>query len=302
MQKTLPQMLRPAVRPRPNPALRPRHLSGHPKDFGRKSSTGHGRSICNPISCQIPQIFAANASPLRCIPRHQCKKPCRKCFALRCAPDIIRGIPKILAANHGQGTGEALAPPFSAKSPRFSPQTLRPYDAPPGINAKNLAANASPCGAPPASPCVAPPALFGASQRFWPQIMDRARAKPLHPHFPAVLTKSSLFEILEESLKFMEVLMRLIKQSNVLKDAQAYPKDIYTAVEVWCRIVKQAHWTSLDDIRKTYKRSVDQVSHYLVFNIKDYRLIVTFNFKAQIIWYKHLLTHKEYEKGDWKNE
>lgn len=96
--------------------------------------------------------------------------------------------------------------------------------------------------------------------------------------------------------------MRLIKQSNVLKDAQAYPKDIYTAVEVWCRIVKQAHWTSLDDIRKTYKRSVDQVSHYLVFNIKDYRLIVTFNFKAQIIWYKHLLTHKEYEKGDWKNE
>ena len=94
--------------------------------------------------------------------------------------------------------------------------------------------------------------------------------------------------------------MRLIKKSNVLQDAQKYPEDIYAAVEVWCRIVKQAHWTSIDDIRKTYKRSVDQVSPYLVFNIKSYRLIVTFNFKAQIIYYKHFLTHQEYEKGDWK--
>ena len=58
---------------------------------------------------------------------------------------------------------------------------------------------------------------------------------------------------------------------------------------------------ALIDIRKTYKRSVDQVGNYLVFNIKDYRLIVTVNFKAKIIWYKYLLNHKEYEKGNWKN-
>ena len=95
--------------------------------------------------------------------------------------------------------------------------------------------------------------------------------------------------------------MRLIKKSNVLQNAQEYPKDIYRAVEIWCSIVEQSQWTSLDDIRKTYKRSVDQVGNYLVFNIKDYRLIVTVNFKAKIIWYKYLLNHKEYEKGNWKN-
>jgi mRNA interferase HigB len=94
--------------------------------------------------------------------------------------------------------------------------------------------------------------------------------------------------------------MRLISKQNVRRDAQGFPRDIYQAVEVWCKVVEQAHWLNLNDIRKTYNRSVDQVSNYLVFNIKEYRLIVTFSFKLQIIWYKCLLTHKEYEKGDWK--
>jgi mRNA interferase HigB len=96
--------------------------------------------------------------------------------------------------------------------------------------------------------------------------------------------------------------MRLIKQANVIRDASSYPTDIQKSVFAWCKVVKQAHWTSLADIRKTYDCSVDQVDRFLIFNIKDYRLIVTFNFKAQIIYYKYFLTHKEYDKGHWKDE
>lgn len=94
--------------------------------------------------------------------------------------------------------------------------------------------------------------------------------------------------------------MRLIKKANIIQDAQAYPTDIQKSVLAWCKVVKQANWTSLDDIRKTYDRSVDQVGKFLVFNIKSYRLIVIFNFKAQIIYYRFLLTHQEYDKGKWK--
>ncbi|WP_148288353.1 hypothetical protein [Prochlorothrix hollandica] len=38
------------------------------KDFHGKSWMGHGRSICTRIFCTIPQVFAANASPLQFSP------------------------------------------------------------------------------------------------------------------------------------------------------------------------------------------------------------------------------------------
>lgn len=94
--------------------------------------------------------------------------------------------------------------------------------------------------------------------------------------------------------------MRLIKKLNILQDAQSLSPDIQKSLLAWCQVVKQADWNSLDDIRKTYDRSVDKVGKFLVFNIKSYRLIVICNFKAKIIYYRHLLSHQDYEKGKWK--
>jgi len=39
-----------------------------------------------------------------------------------------------------------------------------------------------------------------------------------------------------------------------------------------------------------------------VFNLKSYRLIVGYNFEKQIIYYKYLLKHSEYDLGKWKND
>lgn len=46
----------------------------------------------------------------------------------------------------------------------------------------------------------------------------------------------------------------------------------------------------------------DSVDPYTVFNIKgnSYRLIVKIEYRWQIIFVKHLLTHEEYDKGGWK--
>ncbi|TVQ25644.1 MAG: type II toxin-antitoxin system HigB family toxin [Leptolyngbya sp. DLM2.Bin15] len=94
--------------------------------------------------------------------------------------------------------------------------------------------------------------------------------------------------------------MRLIKKLNVVQDAQSLSPSIQKSVLAWCKVVKHADWNNLDDIRKTYDRSVDQVGKFLVFNIKSYRLIVVCNFKAKIIYYRYLLSHEEYDKGRWK--
>lgn len=96
--------------------------------------------------------------------------------------------------------------------------------------------------------------------------------------------------------------MRLIKKLSIVEDSQKFPQDIQEAVKAWCDVVKNAEWRHLDDIRKTYTRSVDQVENFLIFNIKSYRLIVGFNFQAKIIYYKYLLTHDEYETEKWKED
>lgn len=96
--------------------------------------------------------------------------------------------------------------------------------------------------------------------------------------------------------------MRLIKRQNVIEDAKKFPQDIQKAVKAWCKVVKESEWQHLEDIRKSYDRSVDKVENFLVFNIKSYRLIVGFNFKAQIIYYKYLLTHDEYATNKWKDD
>jgi mRNA interferase HigB len=47
--------------------------------------------------------------------------------------------------------------------------------------------------------------------------------------------------------------------------------------------------------------SADLVGPYTVFNIKGntYRLIVKIEYRWQIIFVKHLLTHAEYDRKEW---
>lgn len=96
--------------------------------------------------------------------------------------------------------------------------------------------------------------------------------------------------------------MRLIARLKVIEGSKRFPQDIQDAVIVWCNVVKKAEWRHLNDIRTTYARSVDQVENFLVFNIKSHRLIASFNFERQIIYYKYLLTHDEYNDGKWRSD
>ena len=80
---------------------------------------------------------------------------------------------------------------------------------------------------------------------------------------------------------------------------------IGTTLDAWYRIAKSAKWKSLQDVRQTYP-SADGVpveeKVFTVFNIggNNFRLIVGINYETETIFVKHVLTHAEYDKGDWK--
>lgn len=73
------------------------------------------------------------------------------------------------------------------------------------------------------------------------------------------------------------------------------------AIAEWHKIARHASWRSLVDVRRVYPHA-DYVDPYTVFNIKGntYRLVVKIEYRWQMIFVKHLLTHADYNRGDWK--
>ena len=70
----------------------------------------------------------------------------------------------------------------------------------------------------------------------------------------------------------------------------------------WYEIVKQAKWTTLNDIKQDF-RTVDYVgNNRYVFNIKgnDFRLVVIIIFVSQKVYIRFIGTHEQYDKIDAK--
>jgi len=80
---------------------------------------------------------------------------------------------------------------------------------------------------------------------------------------------------------------------------------IGTALDAWYRTAKSAKWNSLQEVHQTYP-SADGVpvgaKVFTVFNIggNSFRLIVEINYETKRIFLRYVLTHAEYDKGDWK--
>jgi mRNA interferase HigB len=94
--------------------------------------------------------------------------------------------------------------------------------------------------------------------------------------------------------------VRVIAKRNLVEAARAH-SDCVSQVEKWYRVASKATWSSLADVRQIFPHA-DLVGDKTVFNIKgnDYRLIVHINYTLQIILYKHLLTHAEYDQAAWR--
>jgi mRNA interferase HigB len=72
-------------------------------------------------------------------------------------------------------------------------------------------------------------------------------------------------------------------------------------LQAWLKSARKAHWMHLADVRVPFPRA-DQVGSCLIFDIchNKYRLIVRPSRNWKRLYVRHVLTHKDYEMGQWK--
>lgn len=94
--------------------------------------------------------------------------------------------------------------------------------------------------------------------------------------------------------------MRIISKKRILEFINEY-SDSESSLLAWHDIVKAADWNNPLDLTKTFN-SVDMVDGQVVFNIAQnrYRLIAEVNFTGKRVYIRNILTHKQYDKGNWK--
>lgn len=99
--------------------------------------------------------------------------------------------------------------------------------------------------------------------------------------------------------------MRVISLKPLRAFWEQHP-DAQTPLREWYKTAQAADWQSLEDARRTYPHA-DGVKTDLgvltVFNIggNKYRLVARIRYDYQLINVRHVLTHAEYDKGNWKD-
>lgn len=94
--------------------------------------------------------------------------------------------------------------------------------------------------------------------------------------------------------------MRVITRKRLIEFGEKHP-NCRAALDTWYRIMKHSDYTSFNDMRKTFP-GADKVGHLTVFNIggNKARLIAAIHYNTRCVYVRHVLTHAEYDKGDWK--
>jgi mRNA interferase HigB len=94
--------------------------------------------------------------------------------------------------------------------------------------------------------------------------------------------------------------MHIISRKILRQFWQKYP-DSETALIRWFKLMNLAKFQNFEELRAVLP-SADLVENLIVFNIggNKYRLIASIHFNRQKIYIRHILTHSEYDKNQWK--
>jgi len=94
--------------------------------------------------------------------------------------------------------------------------------------------------------------------------------------------------------------MHVITQSRIWEAKEKYPESA-SALDGWYRVIKKNEFRGFAELKKSFN-SVDKVGELFVFDIagNKLRLITTIHFQRKKIYIRHILTHKEYDKNNWK--
>ena len=71
----------------------------------------------------------------------------------------------------------------------------------------------------------------------------------------------------------------------------------------WYKQSKKSDWKNIADAKGTFPHA-DSVGKCTIFNIggNKFRLVTKINYKTRIIYIRFILTHKEYDKGKWRED
>lgn len=95
--------------------------------------------------------------------------------------------------------------------------------------------------------------------------------------------------------------MHVITKKRIT-EAKLNHRDCASALDGWFTVVKHNKFANFADLKRTFK-SVDKVGKLFVFDIagNKLRLIASIHFNRQRLYIRHILTHKEYDEGKWRN-
>ena len=93
--------------------------------------------------------------------------------------------------------------------------------------------------------------------------------------------------------------MRIIAWSNLAEYAEAHP-EILKPLTHWRSIVRAAEWRTMAEVGAAFSKAKTVSGDRIRFEIAggEYRLIVAFNFEAQIAFVKFIGAHAEYDRID----
>ena len=96
--------------------------------------------------------------------------------------------------------------------------------------------------------------------------------------------------------------MRVISRKKLREFWQEH-QEAEKSLQDWFKRSSKARWATFADVRATIA-SADQVGRLTVFDIggNKYRLIAFLDFKRGRVYVRSVLTHKDYDKEEWKKD
>jgi mRNA interferase HigB len=94
--------------------------------------------------------------------------------------------------------------------------------------------------------------------------------------------------------------VRIIKRGALEQFWHKHP-DAKASLESWYAVVRRANWQTPVEMKRVYPNA-NLVGRRTIFNIagNKYRMIARVNYETQRVFVLYLLTHAEYDRGDWK--
>lgn len=94
--------------------------------------------------------------------------------------------------------------------------------------------------------------------------------------------------------------MRIISEKKLREFGKLHP-DAKGPLRAWRQTVNDAHWANFAELRAVYPHA-DNVGRCTVFNVggNKYRLVAAIHYNRGIVYLRHVLTHAEYDREDWK--